>query len=147
MIKTRWESSIETRFESASANNTMCPRCYLMKILLKVANLGLLKKITFIGMFHFYFIQQILRRVGLMQHFFTCRKAKIGCDPNFCLERPYSKYEDGSKEVSQKPPTMQLLPIFRCKYTSKADIEFRRLYNFYEMLLLCWESWIKRREI
>ena len=31
---------------------------------------------------------------------------------------------------------MQLLPMYRCKYTSKADIESRGLYNFCETLLV-----------
>ena len=29
-----------------------------------------------------------------------------------------------------------MLPIDRCKYISKADIEFRGLYNFFETLLV-----------
>ena len=32
--------------------------------------------------------------------------------------------------------TVQLLPMYRCKYISKADIESRGLYNFCEMLLV-----------
>ena len=65
----------------------------------------------------------------------------MACNPRFCLEGPHSKNKDGSQEeVSQKPQTMQQLPMYRCKYTSNAEIESRGLYNFCETLLVFEDS-------
>ena len=50
-------------------NNTMCLKGHLMKIWLKLEKWWKLKMMVFTCMFHLYFIHQLLRRVGLMQHF------------------------------------------------------------------------------
>ena len=43
---------------------------------------------------------------------------------------------DYKKEFHRSIQTMQLLPMYRCKYTSKEHIESRGLYIFCEILLV-----------
>ena len=43
---------------------------------------------------------------------------------------------DHKKKFHRSLQTMQLLPMYRCKYTSKADIKSRGLYNFCKTLLV-----------
>ena len=43
---------------------------------------------------------------------------------------------DYKKMFHRSLQTMQLLPMCRCKYTSKADIESRGLCNFHETTLV-----------
>ena len=43
---------------------------------------------------------------------------------------------DHKKKFHRSFQTIQLVPIYRCKYTSKAEIESRGLYNCCETLLV-----------
>ena len=43
---------------------------------------------------------------------------------------------DHEKKFHKSLQTMQLLPIYRCKYTSKAENEWRGLYNFVKLFWL-----------
>ena len=42
---------------------------------------------------------------------------------------------DHKKKLHNSHQTLQLLPIFRCKFTAKADIESSVIYHFYVTLL------------
>ena len=44
-----------------------------------------------------------------------------------------NKKMDHKKTFHRSLQTMQQLPMYRCKYTSEADIESRGLYNFFKL--------------
>ena len=95
----------------------MCLECHLMDTWLKEGNLGNLKKMVIIHMFHLQFIHSLLR---LDQCKILTQNVKM----------------DDKKKFHRSLQNMQLQPMYRCKFISEAEIEFTGLYHFCETHLV-----------